>query len=225
MKIKGVNLMTKKRYTIALLFVLPLAFLFSAFQASAIPQDHNKNITCNLLTTKLKMEKRRLWSEHVFWTRNLIISDIDNLQDKQAVLQRLLRNQDDIGNSIKPYYGDKAGNELTKLLRDHILIAVKVVDAAKKGDTKALEANNKEWYQNANDIATFLSKANPNWSKAELKQMLDGHLKLITEEVVARLKKDWQANIAAIDKGERHMLEFADIISNGIIKQFPNKFQ
>lgn len=225
MKIKGDYFMTKKRFTIALFFLLPLTFLFSAFQASAISQEHDRNITCNPLTTKLKMEERRLWSEHVFWTRNLIISDIDNLPDKQAVLQRLLRNQDDIGNSIKPYYGDKTGNQLAKLLRDHILIAVKVVDAAKKGDTKALEANNKEWYQNANDIATFLSKANPNWSKAELKQMLDTHLKFITEEVVARLKKDWQANIAATGKGEKHMLEFADILANGIIKQFPNKFK
>lgn len=217
--------MTKKRYTIVLLLLLPLTFLFSVFHVSSAPQEHNKNMTCNPLTTKLKMEKRRLWSEHVFWTRNLIISDIDNLPDKQAVLQRLLRNQDDIGNSIKPYYGDKVGNQLAKLLRDHILIAVKVVDAAKKGDTKALEASNKEWHQNANDIATFLSNANSNWSKDKLKQMLDTHLQYITEEVVARLQKDWTANIAAIDKGEKHMLDFADIVTNGIIQQFPNKFK
>ena len=217
--------MTKKRYTIALLFLLPLTFLFSAFHASAVPLEHKRDIACNPLTTKLKMEERKLWSEHVFWTRNLIISDIEDLPDKEAVLQRLLKNQDDIGNSIKPYYGEKAGNQLAKLLREHILIAVKVVDAAKKGDTKALEANNQKWYQNANDIATFLSNANPNWSKTELKQMLDTHLQFVTKEVVARLKKDWKANIAAIDEGEKHMLKFADILANGIIEQFPNKFK
>ena len=108
--------MTKRQYKILLLLLLPLTFLFSAFHVFATSEEHNRNMTCNPTTTKLKMEERRLWSEHVFWTRNLIISDIANLPDKQAVLQRLLRNQDDIGNSIKPYYGDKVGNQLTKLL-------------------------------------------------------------------------------------------------------------
>ncbi|MBD3107004.1 glycosyltransferase [Bacillus sp. AGMB 02131] len=217
--------MTKKSHTLMLLLLLPLTFLFSVSHASATPQRHTSNVICTPLTTTLKMEKRKLWSEHVFWTRNLIISDVDNLPDKQAVLQRLLKNQDDLGKSIEPYYGKEAGNQLAKLLRDHILIAVKVVDAAKNGDTKALDASNKEWYQNANDIAIFLSKANPNWSHSELKQMLDTHLGFVTEEAVARIKKDWPANIATNDKGVNHMLQFADIISNGIIKQFPNKFK
>jgi hypothetical protein len=79
---------------------------------------------------------------------------------------RLLRNQQDIRNAMKPFYGEDAGNQLGKLLTEHIVIAGKVVDAAKSGNAAELEKNNKEWYRNADDIASFLSKANPNWTEA-----------------------------------------------------------
>ena len=87
-----------------------------------------------------------------------------------------------------------------------------------------LTAANKKWYANADDIAAFLSSANPNWSKNDLTDMLYKHLELTTGEVVSRLKKDWQADIDFYDKGHEHMLMFADVLTNGIVKQFPKKF-
>ena len=77
------------------------------------------------------MDERQLWIDHVSWTRNFIVSDIASLEDKNIVLERLLKNQDDIGNSIKPYYGEDAGNKLSALLREHIELAGKVLEAAK----------------------------------------------------------------------------------------------
>ncbi|MGM9988571.1 MAG: glycosyltransferase [Bacillaceae bacterium] len=180
---------------------------------------------CNPQTTHLKMLERKLWSDHVLWTRNFIISDLADLGDKDAVAKRLLQNQDEIGNSIKPYYGQKAGDMLAKLLREHILLAVDVVNAAKKNDKAALDKSNKLWYKNADDIAKFLSKANPNWPYETMKAMLFTHLKLLTDQVVARINKDWNADIVAYDKGENHILMLADLLSNGIIKQFPEKFK
>ena len=142
---------------------------------------------CNLI-----MDERQLWIDHVSWTRNFIVSDIASLEDKNIVLERLLKNQDDIGNSIKPYYGEDAGNKLSALLREHIELAGKVLEAAKNKDSKALDKNNKLWYENADEIADFLSKANPNYSNNELKDMLHKHLKFVTDQVIARLNKDWQ---------------------------------
>ncbi|MDD7796210.1 glycosyltransferase [Clostridium sp. 'White wine YQ'] len=168
--------------------------------------------------------QRKLWEEHVQWTRSYIISALANLDDKEIVLQRLLKNQDDIGNSIKPYYGEKAGNALSELLREHISLAGQVVEAAKNGKKDDLEKYNKLWYENADKISSFMSKANQNWDENSIKDMLYKHLGFLTDQVLARLNKDWNLDAVSYDKGQNHMLMFADIISKGIIKQFPDKF-
>ncbi|MDV8110622.1 hypothetical protein R3379_15895 [Bacillus sp. BAU-SS-2023] len=171
------------------------------------------------------MAERRLWIDHVSWTRNYIVSDLSSLEDKSYVLERLLKNQDDIGNSIKPYYGEEAGNKLSDLLKEHIALAGKVVDAAKVDNKNDLEKYNKLWYENADKIASFLSSANSNYSEKNLKDMLYKHLQFVTDQAVARLNKDWKADIEAYDKGENHMIMFADVLTEGIIKQFPQKFK
>jgi hypothetical protein len=174
---------------------------------------------------ELGMAMRKLWEDHITYTRNFIISSLAGLEDAGKIAERLLRNQDDIGNAIKPVYGPEAGAKLTALLRDHILIAADVVKAAKAGATADLEAANKKWYANADEIATFLSGANPNWDRAKMTDMLHKHLEYTTQEVVSRLKKDWAGDIEAYDKGHEHMLMFADMLTHGILKQFPDKFK
>jgi len=182
-----------------------------------------------MMTTKPAMElglaMRKLWEDHITYTRNFIISSLAGLEDAGKVAERLLKNQDDIGNAIKPIYGAQAGTKLSTLLRDHILIAADVVTAAKAGNAADLETASKKWTSNADEIAVFLSGANPNWSRAVLADMLHKHLEYTTQEVVSRLKKDWAGDIAAYDMGHTHMLMFADLLTNGIVKQFPAKFK
>jgi phage terminase Nu1 subunit (DNA packaging protein) len=173
----------------------------------------------------LKAAMRKLWEEHIVYTRNYIISALAGLPDADAVAQRLLRNQDDIGNAVKPYYGDAAGSKLATLLRDHITIATEVVKAAKGGDKAQLGTAQQKWSANGKEIAAFLSGANPNWTKKSLEDMLQAHLDLTTGEVVGRLNKDWAADIKAYDDGHAHMLMFADALTDGIVKQFPAKFK
>jgi hypothetical protein len=176
-------------------------------------------------SAELRTAMRKLWEDHITYTRNYIISAVADLPDTDAVAKRLLRNQDDIGDAIKPFYGDDAGKKLSELLRDHILIATEVVKAAKANDKQNLEQSQKKWSANGKDIAAFLSGANPNWSKSQLEDMLQKHLDLTTGEVVGRLKKDWEADIRSYDKGHEHMLMFADALTEGIVKQFPEKFK
>ena len=139
--------------------------------------------------------------------------------------ERLLRNQDDIGNAIKPVYGEAAGNKLTSLLREHILIAADIVTAAKAGNNDGVAKGQKRWRANADEIAAFLSAANPNWPIDTMKNMLYKHLATTTSEVVSRLGKDWAADTAAYDEGYAHMMMFADMLTDGIVKQFPDKFK
>ncbi len=173
---------------------------------------------------ELKLAMRMLWEDHITYTRNYIISAVADLPDADAVAQRLLRNQDDIGDAIKPYYGRDAGKKLTALLRDHIMIATEVVKAAKGGDKDQLNAAQEKWSANGRDIAAFLSGANPNWPLKDLEKMLQKHLDLTTGEVAGRLTKNWSKDLESYDEGHRHMLMFADMLSDGIIRQFPAKF-
>ncbi|PEJ58321.1 MULTISPECIES: glycosyltransferase [unclassified Bacillus (in: firmicutes)] len=174
---------------------------------------------------KFQGDMRKLWNDHTIWTSKYIVSAVAGLPDKDIVLARLLRNQQDIGNAIKPYYGDAAGDQLAKLLTDHIVLAGKIVDAAKANDMTTLKTLNDQWFKNADDIAAFLSKANPNWSNQALKNLLYVHLKMVTNEVVTRIKMDWAGNVKAFDDGLHHINVLADALSAGIIKQFPNKFK
>lgn len=208
------------------IFLLLVSLLISVpVKVHALEGKESKDLPVNQMTCELRMEERKLWIDHVLWTRSFIVSDLAELEDKDLVLERLLKNQDDIGNSIKPYYGEEAGNKLATLLREHIQLAGQVTDAAKSGNKADLEKYNKLWYENADKIADFLSSANPNYSNQTLKDMLHKHLEFVTNQVVARLSKDWNGDITAFDEGEEHMIKFADILIDGIIKQFPEKFE
>lgn len=169
---------------------------------------------------------RKLWEDHIIWTRVFIISALADLPDKAAATDRLLQNQVDIGNAIKPFYGDAAGDKLTTLLKEHITTAAEVVAAAKAGDKAKLDDASKRWLANADQIAAFLSDANPkNWPRAEMQKMMHDHLTLTTNEVVARLQGNWAADIAAYDKVHEQILHMADMLSAGIIKQHSAKFK
>ena len=172
----------------------------------------------------LRSAMRKLWEDHITWTRLYIVSAAANLPEKNATAARLLRNQDDIGNAIKPFYGDAAGTQLTALLKGHIMIATEIEDAAMKGEQARVTSASARWTANADSIAVFLNKANPsNWPLPTLKSMLHSHLDLTTQEVVAHLHKDWPADIAAYDRVHDEILTMADALSSGIAKQFPDK--
>jgi hypothetical protein len=169
---------------------------------------------------------RKLWEDHIAWTRVFIISAVADLPDKATATDRLLQNQVDIGNAIKPYYGEAAGEKLTALLKEHITTAAEVVAAAKANNTAKLADANKRWFANADAIAAFLSGANPkNWSKTDMTKMMHDHLNLTTNEAVARLKGDWAADVQAYDSVHTQILVMADMLSAGIIRQFPGKFK
>ena len=173
----------------------------------------------------LRSDMRKLWEDHVTWTRLAVISLVAGSPDTNATVTRLLRNQTDIGNAIMPFYGRAAGVALTKELRAHILIAADLIAAAKAGDQAKLAAEQARWRANAADIATLLSRTNPHWHRAALVAMLGEHLRLTTQEVVARLQGKWGADVAAYDRIHLHALHMADTLSAGLIDQFPGRFR
>lgn len=221
------------------LVLTALVAFFSALAALAVTNGHDAHArgiehhqaaaTTKAITPKqlaLRNDMRVLWEDHVMWTRLAVISLVAGTPDTQATVARLLQNQTDIGNALRTFYGRPAGDAVTAELRKHILIAADVIAAAKAGDQAKLADAQARWQQNAGDIATLLSQANPrNWPRAAVLAMLQQHLRLTTEEAVARLQGDWAADVAAYDRVNAHALTMADTLSTGIIKQFPKRFR
>jgi hypothetical protein len=173
---------------------------------------------------QLKQDMRKLWTDHVVWTRDYIIAAVGDQPDAQAAAGRLMKNQEDIGNAVAKFYGAPAGQQLTTLLKEHISIAVELIKAAKAGDKAGQQKADARWQQNGVQIAAFLSKANPNWPRATLEDMMKMHLSTTTTEVVARLNKNWDADVRAFDAVYDHILKMSDALADGIVKQFPDKF-
>jgi len=170
------------------------------------------------------MQWRELWTDHAVYTRMYIIESLNNSSGADAAAARLLKNQEDIGNAIKPYYGEAAGTKLTALLKEHILIAVAIINDVKAGNATAQAADEAKWTQNADEISAFLASANPNWPEPAVKDLMHMHLSTTKDELVARYSKDYPADVKAWDAVYAHILTMSDAISGGIIKQYPDKF-
>ena len=168
---------------------------------------------------------RRLWTDHVTWTRLFIVSAAAGLPDQEATTQRLLQNQADIGTAVAGYYGQEAGAKLTALLKSHIVIAGDLVAAAKAGNSPRVDSLNASWRANASEIAVFLHGANPrHWPEATLRTAMYMHLDQTLAEATHRLKGDYAADVRDFDAIETHILVMADMLSRGIIAQFPSRF-
>jgi hypothetical protein len=190
--------------------------------ADAHPREH---AAAPARQSALRQDMRALWEDHITWTRMVIVDFAADLPSLPASQARLLRNQADIGDAIAPFYGRAAGTRLTGLLREHILIAVDVLTAAKAGDGQGLAQAQARWTGNANRIADFLARANPAWPRAEMRRMMRRHLKLTTDEAVARLTGDFGADVRAYDRVHAQILAMADMLSAGIVRQFPGRFR
>jgi hypothetical protein len=187
----------------------------------AAPSTDRRTSKPSKTAVELRLAQRKLWSEHVVWTRQYVIAAVAGTSDAGAVAKRLMRNQEELGAAIVPYYGEEAGARLTELLKEHIQIATEVVAAAKSGDKAKLGSADARWRRNAQDIAGFLADANPYWGRDMLVSMMNEHLDLTTAEAGARIKGEWEVDIAAFDKTHEQALSMADMLADGILRQFP----
>lgn len=186
------------------------------------PYNPYKKVNTNML--KLNNDMRKLWMQHIVWTRLLIMSIASGSPDIQLVSQRLLRNPEDFKKLFTTFYGPTASEKFSELLKGHLLIAADLVNAAKRKDNTAVNMLDIKWHKNADEIADALSRINPYWNREDIKNMMYEHLALTKSEAVAILTNKYEDSISLFDKIEDQALMMADGLTAGILKQFPNKF-
>lgn len=173
---------------------------------------------------KLNQTLRSLWEQHIFWTRLTVNSIVGRQPDEEETTKRLLRNPDDFAAVLRPLYGPNIASKFDELLTAHLTIAAELVKALQAGNTAVAKDAERRWYRNADDIAKFLSRINPFWSEAEWRQMMHEHLRLLTLEVSTRLAGNYRENIALSDQIQPQALGMADVMTYGILQQFPAAF-
>jgi len=169
-------------------------------------------------------DMRLAWSQHVYWTRMLLLSIAEHLPDERDVTDRLLKNPYDIAQIYSRYYPPAATKQIADLLTEHLQIGARLITALRDKQTIQADALNRAWYHNAEQMSAAFAALTPHYTYDALHKMFDMHLALTTREVNMRLQKDYPADIAAFDQVEEEALRMADYFSHGLIKTFPQTF-
>ncbi len=174
----------------------------------------------------LRLALRSLWGDHIFWVRNVILST--KLGDKKAVKvaeEQAVQNAKDIASAIVPYYGKEAGDKLFTLLAGHYGAIKDCMNAAFSNNEKAMDAGKDKMMKNADEIAAFLSSANPkNWPKDALVSALAAHGGYHMAQINEINAKNFSAEAKTWEAMQNQVYQIADVLADGIVKQFPQKF-
>lgn len=189
---------------------------YGTYQIYAKQQPAEMSSAEEILSNYMRM----LWEQHVYWTRMVILSMVFGLPDTEFVTNRLLRNAKDFEAMLRPFYGDDIAAEFAELFTNHLTIAAELVQAAKDNNSAAAEDAEKRWYENADQIAAFLNSINPYWSAQEWQRMLYNHLAMTKQEAVDLLAKNYEDSITIFENIEQEALEMADMMTQGIVRQF-----
>lgn len=188
------------------------------------PNFNQNNYWVSINEVRLLEQMNLVWEQHIMWVRMLLISIAENLKDLEATQARLLRNPKDIANVFRPYYGANVANQIEKLLTEHLAIGKDLIVALKNKNQEKANILSTKWYQNADEMAEIFSSINPFYNKEEVRRMLYDHLRLTTEEVKARLRGDYVADINAYDMVQKEILIMSQFFVKGIVRQFSNLF-
>ena len=170
------------------------------------------------------MQWRELWADHVYWTRLVVIGIVDSAPGLDQAVARLMKSCMDMTDLVRMYYGDEGAQAFNTLMTAHLSLAAKLVTEAAAGQAMEADATEKQWYENADEIAHFLATANPYLPETALRNLLDEHLRLTKDEAVARITKDYAMDVAAFDKILAQAYGMSDALADGIIKQFETRF-
>jgi len=170
-------------------------------------------------------DMRRVWAKHVWWTREVIISIINNLPSTQNSVTKLLKNPIEMADLFSPYYSDRTVKKIEDLFTTHLKMGGDITAAAAKGDMATVQTLTKQWYANADDIARLFAQINPHYSEDEVRRMMYEHLRLTLLEASSIIQGNFDTGITTFDQIQSEAEQMADYFSKGLIAQFPDSFK
>lgn len=175
---------------------------------------------------RMAQQNHNLWSEHMQWTYTVVDYFFHNPEGLGPQVNRLLQNQQDIGDAMGEHFGNQHGDDIADLLTTHILDAVPVLTAAQEGDDEALAESLDIWYENAQDVGDKFAEMNPEfWGQNELRDVWKTHITQTVTYSVDLLMDDFDQSIIDYQTALNHMINFSDILTQGIADRFPEKFR
>ena len=173
--------------------------------------------------TALQQNERIVWTDQVVWTRQYIATALTDDRSARIARDQLSVNGEAIGGTLKPYYGETAGAGLTAMLRVQFGFTSELIQAEKSGNLEKKKELERGLHENSNAIARYLAGLNPYWSPTQLESLLNRtfELDLSARNIVVgkdgRLDRDEMARDGSLDQAR----ELADVIADGIVRQFP----
>lgn len=169
---------------------------------------------------------RELWIGHIFWVRNVVDARFaKDAARAKASEQQVVANAKAIAGAIEPFYGKAAADKLFGQLAGHWGAISDYVNATQANDKSAQETAYARLGANANEIAAFLSGANPNWPAATLRNLLTAHGAHHVQQIRQLHAKQFDQEAQTWAAMTTHMHVIADALANGIAAQFPDKFR
>lgn len=166
---------------------------------------------------KLVSDMRMAWLSHIYWVRMYLMSVDADAKDQQAVEERTLETADEITDVFAEFLPVSVTRQLRNLLTEHVEIGGEIIRTLKSGNMENYDNLIKQWYANANQIATLLGNQNPYFSGRETRNLLLNHLDLVREEIEHQINGEYGESIDTFRDVKKQALEMADFFARGLL--------
>ncbi|HEU4501561.1 MAG TPA: hypothetical protein VFR82_07910 [Nitrospira sp.] len=172
-----------------------------------------------------KAAMRDLWTGHIFWIRNVVSDNaVHNAAARDAAEQEVVANARSIANSITPFYGEKASEKLFSLLAGHYGAVKEYSEATVSGNRLHQDAALTHLASNTDDIAVFLSGANPHLPKDTVRGLIAAHGAHHVLQITQFKERDYVHEGETWKVMKQHVYVIADALTMALATQFPSKF-
>jgi len=189
----------------------------------------------NESTLTFRMDSRTIWTKFALGLVNLSVARQGKLDSAGQVEGRLIKAASSIGDFFVPYYGMTAGYKIGALLAAYARIGIDTIHTVQNG--KDLNQFRTLWISPINELADYLNELNPsNFPKELLVDMFTNLAAYWTDNIKARFASDESADAISLDNISKLVItgipnhinrgytSLADVLSRGVIAQFPLSF-